>query len=949
MALAVVAAVTLLRRELIPWLGVTAPYNLAVVAIVATTVLLGFGPGLLTALLACAGVELFVMGSLPSALDGQAAARMAFALLVGPAIAWILHVVRAAELKSRRNDRRLAAFAAATFEGIVESEAGQIVDCNEQFGRMVGRAAGDLRGIAITELVAPEDLERVTEDLGPNRESVIEHALLRADGSRILVETRSWPADPGGRRRYTAVRDITAQRRSEEALLRHRADLELALDAAEMGAWYWDIITGEVVWSPRCKALYGLPADAEISYSRFLQAVHPDDRVRVDAALKEAVAQGSEYRLEKRILWPDGTERWTAARGRCVHDNAGRPVRMTGVSLDITGLKRAEEDARQSRQDLDRAQEVGHIGWWRLDTRHNVLTWSDENHRIFGVAKGTPLDYEAFLEIVHPDDRQYVNTQWQAGLRGEPYDLEHRIVVDGRVKWVREKAYLEFGEAGQLLGGVGITQDISERKQAEAELRSIASFPEENPNPVLRADAEGRILYANRPARALLATMTAGDSLVLPQALADGVSRILAGAGGHEVEISGPSGSFFLFSLARSSVEGWVNLYGRNLTERRRMEDSLREADRRKDEFLATLAHELRNPLAPLRSGLQVLRRVGGTGPDAERMQAVMERQVDHLVRLVDDILEASRISRGKIELRREPVELADVIRQAVETSQPLIEASGHELTVELAPEPLLVDGDPVRLAQVFANLANNAAKYTEPGGRIRIRAECKGGEASVSVSDSGIGIPAEMLPRVFDLFAQFDRDSGRSQGGLGIGLALVRSLVEMHGGRVEVRSEGPGRGSEFTVHLPVIAAAPALPAQSHATPARLSLRILVVDDNRDAADSLGMLLEALGAEVRVAYDGPAGLAALEHFAPQAVLLDLGMPGMDGYETARRLRLSPPARDMILIALTGWGQNEEQRRTRQAGFDHHLVKPVDIAELLGVLATASRADATAGA
>jgi signal transduction histidine kinase/ActR/RegA family two-component response regulator len=357
---------------------------------------------------------------------------------------------------------------------------------------------------------------------------------------------------------------------------------------------------------------------------------------------------------------------------------------------------------------------------------------------------------------------------------------------------------------------------------------------------------------------------------------------------------------------------------------------ALQDADRRKDEFLATLAHELRNPLAPVRNSLHILRLAGGEDPTVARVRAVMERQVDHLVRLVDDLMEVSRITRGKIELRRERTDLARVLRTAIETSQPLLDGAGHVLAVELPPGPLPLDADPVRLAQVFSNLFNNAAKYAEHPGRIRVRATREGGQVAVSVCDEGIGIEPEMLAHVFEMFTQVDGTHRRSQGGLGIGLTLVRSLVQLHGGSVTAHSDGIGKGSEFVVRLPLATGAAAQATPREPPPAPVPLRVLVVDDNRDAADSLGVLLGFLGYSVEVAHDGNDALRAAERFHPALVLLDLGMPEMDGYEVARRLRAQPRWRDLVLVALTGWGQEEDRQRSHEAGFDHHLVKPTDL-------------------
>ncbi|HXS80024.1 MAG TPA: ATP-binding protein [Gammaproteobacteria bacterium] len=368
--------------------------------------------------------------------------------------------------------------------------------------------------------------------------------------------------------------------------------------------------------------------------------------------------------------------------------------------------------------------------------------------------------------------------------------------------------------------------------------------------------------------------------------------------------------------------------------------EALKDADRRKDEFLATLAHELRTPLAPIHNALEILRISGREGAVARSVYEMMGRQVNHMVRLVDDLMEVSRITRGKIDLQKQRVGLAAVVGNAVETTRPLLDAAGHLLTVDLGGEPLELDADPVRLAQVFGNLLNNAAKYTPNGGQITLRAEQRGAHVVVSVRDNGAGIRADVLDHVFDPFVQGERSYSRSKGGLGIGLTLARSIVVLHGGTIEARSAGLGAGSEFVVRLPLpplSAVSPSIEARRPAT--RIAgQRILVVDDNIDAAESLGALLRCLGADVVTVHDGPAALEALRTERPSAAVLDIGMPGMDGYEVARRVRSGPRGNDIKLIALTGWGNDEDRRRSREAGIDHHLVKPVDVHVLEDVLA-----------
>jgi signal transduction histidine kinase len=372
-----------------------------------------------------------------------------------------------------------------------------------------------------------------------------------------------------------------------------------------------------------------------------------------------------------------------------------------------------------------------------------------------------------------------------------------------------------------------------------------------------------------------------------------------------------------------------------------------READRRKDEFLATLAHELRNPLAPIRNGLKIMQLAPDDREAMERARAMMERQVQQMVRLIDDLLDLSRISLGKVELRKERVELAAVLQSALETSRPLIDRSGHDLTVSVPPEPVFVDADVTRLAQVFANLLNNAAKYTERGGHIGLTVRREGGEVAVSVRDNGVGIPAPMLPRIFEMFTQVDRSLEKSQGGLGIGLSIVKRLVEMHGGTVEAHSEGDRLGSELIVRLPVVGAADtgALAAAAQAGEGELAdaparRRILVADDNTDAATSLATVLEIMGNEVRTARDGREAVDVAATFRPDVILLDIGMPIMNGYDACRRIREQPWGKSMLIVALTGWGQDEDKRQSREAGFDHHLVKPVEPAVLEELLAPA---------
>ena len=509
-------------------------------------------------------------------------------------------------------------------------------------------------------------------------------------------------------------------------------------------------------------------------------------------------------------------------------------------------------------------------------------------------------------------------------------------------------------------------RDLSEQKRAEAAVReSEERYRDliENANDIIYThDLSGVLTTWNRAGEQItgyraediqgmnIANLVAPDHLERARRM---IARKVAEGGrtAYELDIFTKDGRRLTVEissrLARQPGKApHVQGMARDVTERKRAEQSLKEADRKKDEFLATLAHELRNPLAPIRNALQILE-MGDDNPAlVKEMRAMMERQVQQMVRLVDDLFDVSRITRGTFELRQERVDLAAVAANAVETSRPLVDAAKHVLTVTLPSRPVFVEGDKTRLAQVLANLLNNSAKYTPESGQIGLTVERLGDQAVVRIRDNGIGIPAGMLGSVFEMFTQVNRAARASQSGLGIGLTLVRNLVEMHGGAVEAHSEGSGKGSEFVVRLPLAqpheaTGAGAAPAEAAPCVPASPRRVLVVDDNIDAAESLGRLLRLMGNQVKTAHDGPSALEMAASFIPDIVLLDIGLPGMDGHEVARRLRLLPSLQKAVLVAQTGWGQDEDRRRSREAGFNHHLVKPVSAAALQAVLGEAA--------
>jgi PAS domain S-box-containing protein len=581
-------------------------------------------------------------------------------------------------------------------------------------------------------------------------------------------------------------------------------------------------------------------------------------------------------------------------------------------------------------------------------------------------AAGEPL--EAVFRIVNEQTRQPAENPVARVLReGVVVGLANHTVLlgrDGRETPIADSAAPIRGARGGAAGVVLVFRDVTHQKEAEAARRGheerLRLFVENSPAAIAMFDRDMRYLLVSRR---WLADYNLGDQDLrgrshydvfpeLPERWKEVHRRCLAGAveRAEEDRFVRADGTV---DWLRWEVRPWTDdqdevggviIFSEVITRRKLAEDALKEADRRKDEFLAMLAHELRNPLAPVLNALHLLTMPGADAAVVGRARDVMKRQVHHLVRLVDDLLDVSRIMRGKIELRKEPVDLADVVARAVEAAQPVIESRGQELTVRLPPEPVRLEADPVRLAQVVGNLLNDSAKFTAGAGRIELTAAREGEEVVVRVRDTGVGIPTDLLPQVFDAFVQADRSLDRSQGGLGIGLTLVRRLVELHGGRVEAHSAGPGRGSEFVVRLPALppqaagARAGAGGRGAEAAPAVPRRRVLVVDDNANTADSLALLLRLAGHDVRVAHDGSSALEAARAERPDAVFLDLGMPGMDGYEVARRLRQESGLEGVRLVALTGWGKDEDRRRTREAGFDQHLVKPADLPAVQAVLA-----------
>jgi len=815
------------------------------------------------------------------------------------------------------------------------------------------------------------------------------------DGTRRPIDDSAAPIKAADGTTLGVVlifRDVTERRRAEQEIGRLNRDLQrrvtefqTLLDVIPIGIAVADDPGCRRIWSnPAMTRLLHLDSGDNIS----LSAPAPEcPAFRVfekgkelpphELPMQTAIATEQEVRgVRHDLLLHDGT--WVNLLNYAVplYDEAGQVRGGLYVGVDITEQERAQQALREAERRFRAVFNQQFQFMAILAPDGSVLEANETCFRATGVERERVLG-RLFWETPWWHSLPAMQERWRQfiaealGTGGPVAGEVDYSLADGTV---RHGAVVVTGltdEAGRVMTLIVEGRDDTDRKRAEEALRRSEqhwrTMAEALPNLVWTDLPDGHCdwlssqwgKYTGIPENELLGLKWL-ERVIHP----DDRRRTLecwqaacADRGDYDLEyrIRRHDGQYRWFKTRGVPIrdDGRIIYWFGTCTDiedHKRAEESLREADRRKDEFLATLAHELRNPLAPIRNSLQILKMPRLDAATVERTREMIERQVQHLVRLVDDLLDVSRVMRGKITLHRERVELATVVARAVETAQPLIEAQGHELAVSLPDESLPVEADPVRLVQVVGNLLTNAAKYTERGGRIGLSARREGSEALLRVRDTGIGIAPDMLPKIFDLFVQVDHAATRSQGGLGIGLTLVKNLVEMHGGTVEARSEGLGRGSEFLVRLRLMTPTDDKASgcddgeESHQGKPFVGHRLLVVDDNRDAADSLALLLRLQGHEVHVAHDGPAALEALNGYRPEMVFLDIGMPGMDGYEVARRVRQMPGLEDVVLVALTGWGQKEDRRRTAEAGFDHHLVKPPEPQTLESLLTGLKRPD-----
>ena len=755
---------------------------------------------------------------------------------------------------------------------------------------------------------------------------------------------------------FVQATDVTESTRAANALSQQRRLYEAILNNTPDLAYVFDLDHRFIYANEGLLKLWGKTWDEAIGKTCLELGYEPWHAAMHDREIDQVVATKQPVR---------GEVPFNGTYGRRTYDYLlvpviaadGRVEAVAGTTRDVTDRRQIEEALRLSEARFRQLVDASPVGIAIAEPDGRIVQANDALHGILGRTRAEaqirPLDWRQFSS---PEHLHLDVAHVEALRRGEsppPFEKEF-VREDGSRAAVLIVGRFIPGEGERM---VAFALDITERRRAEASLRStekrLSRIFETNLLGVLYFDIDGGVQDANDEFLRIVGydreDLRSGgldwSRITAPEYKAQDARAVadLRRTGAHapiEKEYIRKDGTR-VWALVGSAMFDGTNGVGfvLDLSGLKEADEALRRADRRKDEFLATLAHELRNPLAPIRNAAELLKLSSSHEKHVRTASEIIDRQVRHMVRLVDDLLDVSRITLGQVNLRHEVVSLGAVLTDAIETVRPAIEAAAHSFIVHLPTQSMLLEGDPTRLSQVFQNILNNAAKYTPPGGGITLRVEREDSNVHVRIRDTGIGIPLELQSRVFELFTRVHPTDEIKITGLGIGLALAKQLVELHGGRIDVHSEGTGTGSEFVVTLPLfISDASTTTAPSAHEPMKLGARrVLVVDDNHDAAESLGMLLTLSGCEVEVTFSGAAAVEKVDGFRPQIVLLDIGMPGIDGYETARRLRAGRSGPEMLIVALTGWGQKEDKQRALDAGFDEHLTKPMDPAALEAVL------------
>ncbi|MBD2080749.1 PAS domain S-box protein [Leptolyngbya sp. FACHB-17] len=778
--------------------------------------------------------------------------------------------------------------------------------------------------------------------------------------------------------------DISEQKRIEATLQEREQHLKIALRTAKLGSWQHDLMTHVLTCSDQCKANFGLPADAEFTHETLFAALHPEDRDRVQAAIQRSIEERTDYEVEERCFYPDGSLHWLIARGGLIYDDNGNPIRLVGVTLDITERKQFEESLRASAERLSLALTAAKMGDWSWDASTDRVTFSQQACEIFDVQPGANLTWTQLRQRLHEEDQEKARIAVEQAISERiDYDIEYRVIIaDGTQRWIAAKGRAQYDTSG-LLGMLGVVQDITERKRAEQEReqflareqatnQTLQMFIEHTPAAVAMLDRQMHYISASRcwmqeyaPDYTNLEGLSHYEVIPdIPDQWRQVHLRCLAGAAERCEEDYYPrhdnSGIWLHWEIlpwyVRENEIGGIIIFAENITERKQAEqererllgrekiarEQAETANRLKDEFLAVLSHELRSPLNPILGWAKLLK----TGNlDATRtVQAIttIERNAKLQSELIEDLLDVSRILQGKLSLSVHPIPLASTIRAAIETVQLAAEAKSITIEANLETEVGHVLGDSTRLQQVVWNLLSNAVKFTPTGGRVEVILAAANNHAEITVRDNGKGIPAHFLPYVFDYFRQGDGASTRKFGGLGLGLAIVRHLVELHGGQVKAESPGEGQGATFTVTLPLM---PTFPSTSEETVPMSDtdlqgVQVLVVDDEVDNLELVQFILEEAGATVISVSRATEALERVQQSNPHLIVADIGMPEVDGYTLIQCVRELPPEQggEIPAIALTAYAGDVNQRQALAAGFQWHLSKPVNPEALVQAIA-----------
>jgi PAS domain S-box-containing protein len=1005
MAVLAVAAATAARWLLDPALGDNVPYLTFLLAIVFSAWYGGLRPALLATFLGLFLAWLLFLQPRYSFEIHRASdvVGMVLYLMVGLAIASFSGTLHAAlrhaaaiDYEVREQAERLRTTLASIGDGVITTDAnGRITNLNAVAESLTGWTNAEAAGQPLNDVfqIVNEDTRRAVEN--PAIRALQEGRIVGLANHTVLIAKNGaeYPIDDSAspiRCKEGEIvgcvlvfRDVTERRHLEKEnasrllAARRLAAIIESSDDAIISKSLGGIIES---WNTAAERIFGYTAEQAVG--RHISLIIPAERTaEEDQIIAELKAGNRVEHYETVRKRRDGQDVLVSLTISPIKDETGQVIGASKIARDVTGRRQAEERERTLLAEAASANakfqaffEQGALFAGIMDVdgtiiEPNRLSWEGCGFTREQIV-GKPF-WEGPWWTPSPTLVDQIKAGSTLAASGQTFRAEMPYFVADGTERIAEVTIQPIKDAsGRVLFLAPTGVDTTDRKRAEEDRQKFVTLVESSTDFIGMCDTQGIPFFINRAGLKMVGLVDLDETrrhsvwdFFFPEEQAkirdEFFPEVLAnGHGETEVRFRN-----FQTDEARWMAYKVLTLYdndgeaagfatvSQDITASRQLEDHLRqmaadlsEADHRKDEFLATLAHELRNPLAPIRNATQIMRL--STDPKVvEEARTVMERQLEQMVRLVDDLLDVSRITQGKLELRKENVLLSAVIKSAVETSRPWIDRMGHTLMVSLTHEPILVYADVTRMAQVYANLLNNSAKYTEQGGRIWLSAERDGGEVVVTVKDTGIGIPPDHLPRLFEMFSQVDSVLERSQGGLGIGLNLVKRLVEMHDGSVEAHSEGPGKGAEFVVRLPVVmqeSAARTVDDRHVIESPKSALQILIVDDNQDSADSLAILLRLMGNVTRTTYDGQHAVELAAEFQPDVVLLDIGLPRLNGYEACRLIRKQASGKQPVMIAMTGWGQDEDRRRADEAGFDYHLTKPVAPQDLTKLLAGLQR-------